>query len=237
MRVGHQRLASQASARASRPRWSPTPKSGTEDDGKVGGDGPRPRPRLRALSGPRRHRERPSAHGAAAVFEEMGWPQDVIDAVAGHATFLEVPRETQTGQDALRRGRALGVRRRLRAGAADRHRGHGAEIREEEAQAAFVRGGRQSRRGAPGRRGAGRRLRRARPVRDRRDGRPVQRAWAWDRARLSHEAPLEGPPRIPGRARCPARGQHGDDAEPDEGGRDDRRRLRRSWSSPLATSR
>lgn len=28
------------------------------------------------------------------LFEEKGWPQDVIDAVAGHATFLEVPRET-----------------------------------------------------------------------------------------------------------------------------------------------
>ena len=29
------------------------------------------------------------------LFEEKGWPQDIIDAVAGHATFLEVPRETQ----------------------------------------------------------------------------------------------------------------------------------------------
>ncbi len=32
---------------------------------------------------------------ALRLFEEMGWPQDVIDAVAGHATFLGVPRETQ----------------------------------------------------------------------------------------------------------------------------------------------
>jgi len=32
---------------------------------------------------------------ALRLFSEMGWPQDVIDAVAGHATFLEVPRETQ----------------------------------------------------------------------------------------------------------------------------------------------
>ena len=31
---------------------------------------------------------------ALRLFEELGWPQDVIDAVAGHATFLGVPRET-----------------------------------------------------------------------------------------------------------------------------------------------
>lgn len=28
------------------------------------------------------------------LFEEMDWPLEVIDAVAGHAVFLEVPRET-----------------------------------------------------------------------------------------------------------------------------------------------
>ena len=31
---------------------------------------------------------------ALRLFEELGWPQEVIDAVAGHATFLGVPRET-----------------------------------------------------------------------------------------------------------------------------------------------
>jgi putative nucleotidyltransferase with HDIG domain len=31
---------------------------------------------------------------ALRLLEELGWPQDVIDAVAGHATFLDVPRET-----------------------------------------------------------------------------------------------------------------------------------------------
>ena len=31
---------------------------------------------------------------ALRLFAELGWPQDVIDAVAGHATFLGVPRET-----------------------------------------------------------------------------------------------------------------------------------------------
>jgi putative nucleotidyltransferase with HDIG domain len=32
---------------------------------------------------------------ALRLFEELGWPEDVIDAVAGHATFLGVPRETR----------------------------------------------------------------------------------------------------------------------------------------------
>lgn len=32
---------------------------------------------------------------ALRLFEENGWPQDVIDAVAGHAAFLGVPRETR----------------------------------------------------------------------------------------------------------------------------------------------
>jgi putative nucleotidyltransferase with HDIG domain len=32
---------------------------------------------------------------ALRLFEELDWPQDVIDAVAGHATFLGVPRETE----------------------------------------------------------------------------------------------------------------------------------------------
>jgi putative nucleotidyltransferase with HDIG domain len=31
---------------------------------------------------------------ALRLFEELGWPRELIDAVAGHATFLEVPRET-----------------------------------------------------------------------------------------------------------------------------------------------
>jgi putative nucleotidyltransferase with HDIG domain len=31
---------------------------------------------------------------ALRLFEELDWPQELIDAVAGHATFLGVPRET-----------------------------------------------------------------------------------------------------------------------------------------------
>ena len=32
---------------------------------------------------------------ALRLFAEQGWPQEIIDAVAGHATFLGVPRETR----------------------------------------------------------------------------------------------------------------------------------------------
>ena len=32
---------------------------------------------------------------AIALFEERGYPQELIDAVAGHAPYLGVPRETQ----------------------------------------------------------------------------------------------------------------------------------------------
>jgi putative nucleotidyltransferase with HDIG domain len=32
---------------------------------------------------------------ALRLFAQLGWPQELIDAVAGHAVFLEVPRETE----------------------------------------------------------------------------------------------------------------------------------------------
>jgi putative nucleotidyltransferase with HDIG domain len=32
---------------------------------------------------------------ALRLFAELGWPQELIDAVAGHAAFLGVPRETE----------------------------------------------------------------------------------------------------------------------------------------------
>jgi putative nucleotidyltransferase with HDIG domain len=32
---------------------------------------------------------------ALRLFEELDWPQELIDAVAGHATFLGVPRQTE----------------------------------------------------------------------------------------------------------------------------------------------
>jgi putative nucleotidyltransferase with HDIG domain len=35
---------------------------------------------------------------ALRLFEERGYPQELIDAVAGHADYLEVPRETRLAQ-------------------------------------------------------------------------------------------------------------------------------------------
>ena len=59
--------------------------------GALGCHRPRPRPRLRALSRPRTGHPR----YALEELEERGYPQEVIDAVAGHADFMGVPRETQ----------------------------------------------------------------------------------------------------------------------------------------------
>ena len=44
-----------------------------------------------------RHPDLETGHPRMALkeLEEKGYPQDVLDAVAGHADFLEVPRETQ----------------------------------------------------------------------------------------------------------------------------------------------
>ena len=91
---------------------------------------------------------------ALRLFEELGWPQDVIDAVAGHATFLEVPRETEMAKTLFAVDELSGLRRRLRPRAPDRDRGDDAEVGQEEAQAALVRRRRQPRRGPPGGRGA-----------------------------------------------------------------------------------
>ena len=52
-----------------------------------------PRPRLRAASG----HGQPTGHPrtALALFRERGYPDELIDAVAGHADFLDVPRESR----------------------------------------------------------------------------------------------------------------------------------------------
>src|SRR5437660_3528984 len=44
-----------------------------------------------------RHPDLESGHPrvALAYFEEQGYPRELIDAVAGHASFLGVPRETR----------------------------------------------------------------------------------------------------------------------------------------------
>ena len=40
------------------------------------------------------HTENGHPRTALRLFAELDWPAELIDAVAGHATFLEVPRET-----------------------------------------------------------------------------------------------------------------------------------------------
>ena len=34
----------------------------------------------------------------ATMLSEMGWPEEIIDAIKGHATYLNVPRETKMAQ-------------------------------------------------------------------------------------------------------------------------------------------
>jgi putative nucleotidyltransferase with HDIG domain len=99
---------------------------------------------------------------ALRLFEELDWPQELIDAVAGHATFLGVPRETEMAKALFAVDELSGF-----IAACALVRGLEAEVGEEEAEDAVVRGRGQPRRGLPGRRGVGRRFRRARRVRDR----------------------------------------------------------------------
>ena len=119
---------------------------------------------------------------ALKLFEEKGYPQELIDAVAGHATFLGVPRETKMAKTLFAVDELSGF---IAACALVRPTGiHGldAEVGEEEAEAAELRRRRQPRRGARGRRGPRRRVRRARRVRDRRDGGARGRARAVEAA-------------------------------------------------------
>ena len=107
---------------------------------------------------------------ALRLLEELDWPQDVIDAVAGHATFLDVPRETQMAKTLFAVDELSGF---IAACALVRPTGIDGmtpKSVKQEAQAAVVRRGRQPRRGPAGRRGARGRLRRARRLRDRGDG-------------------------------------------------------------------
>ena len=68
-----------------------------------------------------------------------GYPDEVIDAVAGHADFLDVAARDAAREDAVRGRRAVRVRRRLRARPPDRDRGDEAEVGAQEAEAAVVR--------------------------------------------------------------------------------------------------
>ena len=118
-----------------------------------------------------RHPDLGSGHPRVALklFEDSGYPQELIDAVAGHATLPGRSARDAHGQDAVRRRRAVGLHLRVRLRAPGRHPRDDAEVREEEAEAAELRGRSEPRGGARGRRGARRGLRRARGIRDRGD--------------------------------------------------------------------
>ena len=107
---------------------------------------------------------------ALKLFEEKGYPRELIDAVAGHATFLGVPRETRMAKTLYAVDELSGFIAACALRAPRRRARHDAQVREEEAEAAELRRRREPRRGARGRRGARRGLRRARGVRDRGDG-------------------------------------------------------------------
>ena len=100
-------------------------RDGRRGRGALGDHRTGPRPRLRAISRPG---DGPSAACALAELEARGYPEELIDAVAGHAEFLGVPRDDAARKDAVRRRRAVGLRRRLRAGAPHRDRGDDAEV-------------------------------------------------------------------------------------------------------------
>ena len=126
----------------------------------------------------------------APILREEGYPEVVIEAVLSHAEHLAIPRDTPLQEDAVRLRRALRLRPRVRARAADRPRGPRAEVGEEEAEAAVVRGRRAPRRGLRGRRAARARARRAH--RERRRRAAADRG----RARPAHLRPDAAPVRL-----------------------------------------
>ena len=84
---------------------------------------------------------------ALRLFDELDWPPELIDAVAGHATFLGRAARDRLAKTLFAVDELSRLHRRLRLRAPDRDRGDEAEVGEEEAQAAVVRGRRQPRRG------------------------------------------------------------------------------------------
>ena len=122
---------------------------------------------------------------ALRLFEELGWPQELIDAVAGHATFLGVPRETEMAKTLFAVDELSGF-----VAACALVRPTGIEgmtpksVKKKLKQPSFAAGVNRDevRQGAEE---LGRRLRRARRLRDRGDGRAGRRA----RARAARGAP------------------------------------------------
>ena len=84
---------------------------------------------------------------ALELFEEKGYPQELIDAVAGHATFLGVPRESRMAKTLFAVDELSGFIAACALVRPDRHRRHDPEVRQEEAEAAELRGGSEPRGG------------------------------------------------------------------------------------------
>ena len=125
-----------------------------------------------------RHPDLGTGHPRVALklFEESGYPPELIDAVAGHATFLGVPRETRMAKTLFAVDELSGF---ISACAYVRPDGiHGMtpkSVKKKLKQPSFAAGvNREEVRER--RRGARRGLRRARGVRDRGDGEPGRRA-------------------------------------------------------------
>ena len=120
---------------------------------------------------------------ALRLFAELGWPQELIDAVAGHATFLGVPRETDMAKTLFAVDELSGF---VAACACVRPTGIEGmapkSVKKKLKQPSFAAGVNRDevRQGAEE---LGRRLRRARRLRDRGDGRRAPTSSASPRAR------------------------------------------------------
>ena len=122
----------------------------------------------------------------APILREEGWPDEVVESVLSHAEHLEMPRDTLLKKTLFACDELAGFIHACGLVRPDGPRGARAEVGEEEAEAAVVRGRRPPRRGLRGRRGARDRARRPHPQRDRVDAADRRRARA-----CAREAPPE----------------------------------------------
>ena len=163
---------------------------------------------------------------ALRLFAELGWPQELIDAVAGHAPFLGVPRETDLAKVLFAVDELSGF---ITACALVRPTGieglKPKSVKKKLKQPSFAAAVNRDEVRA-GSRGARRRVRRPHHVRDRGDGGARRRA----RARAARGAGLgtmrarnEDRPRAARRAGRAAGDQHDRRRQPDEGRRGDDR--------------
>ena len=115
----------------------------------------------------------------APILREEGYPEEVIEAILSHAEHLGAGAGHAAEEDALRLRRDLRLRARLRARASCRPRRARAQVGEEEAEAAVLRGRRAPRRGVRrrradrGRAGRAHRERRRRAAADLEGARPA----------------------------------------------------------------